>query len=197
MHMLSGRTCDMLKMVPDVVGRRAVPGREPNAVDGRIVDAVTGRDEYVTAVPGRELLPPLWELMDLAVIGRGGIAPVDGRGAEPGTAPGRGLDAGGPNGITGLTSGAGGAERPVTFAIVLWAGFFSGPASEAGISFEAELALREKGISADGLRDRFGVVDLEWPPSVRTSGKMSLGLRSSLVIIRLSNRSVSFCKARS
>ena len=69
----------MLKIVPDVPGLSAVPGREAWAVSGRLMlEAVTGLDACVRAVPGRDARKDPWVPEDLAVIGRGGRDAVTG-----------------------------------------------------------------------------------------------------------------------
>ena len=196
MHIVSARTTPvMLKMVPDVPGRRAVLGR---SVSGRLMlDAVTGLDACVTAVPGRDALKEPCVVDDLAVIGREGREAVTG---GPRSGPlGAAAEVGGPLGI-GTRGPAGDSDRADVVNALCITGFDEGDVARMGFvmameprSFASDLALD----IAEGFRDKFFGVLAREPPIVRTSGDSSLGFRSSLNMTRVNSTMFSLFEAKS
>jgi len=173
-HIVSGRICDVLKIVCDVAGRMPVPGRElilDRAVPGRL-DAVAGRSEKDTAVLGRDAFWETCELIDLAVIGRAGAAPWS---PPPG---------GTETDLVPAGTDAAGAAISVAFSS-LCAGF-------PNVELEAGRSAMDP--DAEGLREIVGVL-LREPPTFRTSAVTSWGLRSSPIMTRVSKTSVSFWAA--
>lgn len=187
----------MLKIVPEVTGRTAVPGLElfrVRAVSGRLV-AVAGRDGKETAVLGRDARRDScdWEPIDRAVMGRVGSAPAACPFPPEGTG-GMEADTGGPAGAR--PRGATISDVDVVFS-TLWGG--SPPVEltrEAGRSAAVDPATEGFRPAVDpateGLRERRGVL-LREPPTRRTSGVTCLGLRSSPIMTRVSRWSTSFC----
>jgi len=162
-----------------VVGRLVVA----SAVPGRVGDAaVAGRDACVTAVPGRDIRtcdPPDW-----AVIGRAGSDAVTGRPSGPGPGWGEIKETfGGPPGALGMPSGAGEEGE---------AGDFEGGLCK--MSFPPILPEPCRFPPIEGLP---GVLAREFSPIRSTSGEVSSGLRSSLIITRCSRTSVPWFEATS
>jgi len=193
MHIVSARIAPvMLKMVPDVPGRRAGLAR---SVSGRLMlDAVTGLDACVTAVPGRDALNEPCVVDDLAVIGREGREAVTG-----GPRPGPLAEVGGPLGI-GTPGPDGDSDREDVVNARCITGLDEGEVARMGFVMvmdprSVDLALLD--IPAEGFRDKiFGVLERE-PPIVRTSGDSSLGFKSSLNMTRVNSTMFSLFEAKS